>query len=313
MSRIVYPEAFNGQRTLFANIKEKHDADGAGSVLIAFLTQKFINLDDDETAGNDAFQADKLRLLKSKQSENYMQLRNIYIDPIASKMRGMIQFLKSFLKPNTDALGDWGVKVVGGKRIDFPNKFIDIVILFDNIKEKHDSYTTPASPLTAYLTLQGLDIAAMASDVSKANDYNTDGIQAAKDAEEAFQKRNNLWEDVNQHVHDIGEFLMNLYKGNSKKLGEYGYVVDDSPQKPKDRTSKIKLGDQMVISAIVIGSTFKNTGKTDLHIYKGKTTTGTPIIIRAGEMWGVPKGFSVITVVNPSSLDEGVFVTKRYQ
>ena len=161
--------------------------------------------------------------------------------------------------------------------------------------------------------MQGLDMATLASDVSKANDYNTDGIQAAKDAEEAFQKRNNLWEDVNQHVHDIGEFLMNLYKGNSKKLGEYGYVVDDSPQKPKDRTSKIKLGDKITLTGTVIGSTLKNTGTVSIHIYKGKTTTGTPIILRSGEMWGVPKGFSTITVVNPDLLTEAVFVSKCYK
>ncbi|MEI6489184.1 MAG: hypothetical protein WCP52_09490 [Bacteroidota bacterium] len=313
MSRIVYPEAFNEQRTLLAEIKAKHDADGAGSDLKAFLTQKFINLNDDQTAGDDAFQADKLRLLKSKQSENFMQLRKIYIDPITSNMRGIIQFLKSFNKPNTDALGDWGVKVVGGKRIDFPTKFIDIVILFDNIKEKHDSYTNPPSPLTAYLTKQSLDMAAMATDVANANDNNTLGIQAAKDSEEAYQKRNILWEEVVTHIHDIGEFLMTLYKGNSKKLGEYGYVVDDSPQKPKDRTTKIKLSSQVLVDSLVIGSTLKNTGITDLHLYKGKTTTGTPIIVHPGEMWGVPKGYSMITVINPSALDAGSLVAKRYK
>ena len=59
--------------------------------------------------------------------------------------------------------------------------------------------------------------------------------------------------------------------------------------------------------SIHLGSTLTNTGKPDLHVYKGKTTTGTPSIIHAGEQLGMQKGFSTITVVNPSLVETAVF------
>jgi hypothetical protein len=90
-------------------------------------------------------------------------------------------------------------------------------------------------------------------------------------------------------------------------LGNWGFVVDDSAQKPKLRTTKLKLGEQITVNAVLIGSTFTNIGAGDLHLYKGKSTSGTPNIIHAGEQFGIVKGFSIITVINPSTLVEGKF------
>jgi hypothetical protein len=38
---------------------------------------------------------------------------------------------------------------------------------------------------------------------------------------------------------------MKLYSNNLKALGNRGFVVDDSPQKPKLRTTKLKLGERI--------------------------------------------------------------------
>ena len=84
-------------------------------------------------------------------------------------------------------------------------------------------------------------------------------------------------------------------------------MVDNSPQKPTLRTTKLKLGEQITVNAVIIGSTLTNIGSGELHLYKGKSTTGNPVIIHAGEQFGIMKGYSVVTVVNPSTLTEGKF------
>ena len=56
-----------------------------------------------------------------------------------------------------------------------------------------------------------------------------------------------------------------------------------------------------------ISGTFTNTGAGDLHLYKGKTTTGTPVIVHPGEQYGIAKGWSVITVMNASAAGIGKF------
>ncbi len=100
---------------------------------------------------------------------------------------------------------------------------------------------------------------------------------------------------------------MKLFSNNPKALGNWGFVVDDSSQKPKLRTTKLKLGEQITIMSIKLGTTLTNIGKTDLHLYKGKTTSGNPLIIHTGEQAGMQKGFSTITVINPSMLETGAF------
>ena len=63
-----------------------------------------------------------------------------------------------------------------------------------------------------------------------------------------------------------------------------------------------KKGDKITLKGIVIGGTITNNGTEDIHLYKGKTTTGNPIILKPGEKHGVTKGFSIITISNPSLL-----------
>jgi len=81
--------------------------------------------------------------------------------------------------------------------------------------------------------------------------------------------------------------------------------------KAKVMTSTIKLQDKLTLKGIIIGSTIENLGAEAVHLYKGKTTTGNPIIIPAGGKFGVPKGHSIITVSNPSLLNSVKVSTLR--
>lgn len=301
----MYPEDYLSQRELFKNMYAKHTADGASSPIKTYLAQQGIVLADDDSDGTLADARDAARLLLSKQSENYRQLRDLKFTPVFERLRGEAQFLKGFYKPNVSELGNWGITVDNGGRLVYPAQFNERTALFATFKAKHDSFAPGTSPLEPYLVQHKINLTNDDADVTDAIASNASFAQAAADAEDATQDRNNLWTPVMAHVHGIGDFLKKLYNDNAKQLGYWGYVVDSSPRAPKERTSTIKLSSQLTLKGVVIGSTLTNSGPVDMHVYKGSTTVGTPAIVHPGEMLGIMKGFSTITVVNPSTLETG--------
>jgi len=138
--------------------------------------------------------------------------------------------------------------------------------------------------------------------IAKAVDFHDKAVVAIGQAESLTQQRNMMWNPSVTHLKGIGNFLMNFYGENTKGTSNYGYVVDNSVAKPKVVNTKIKLQDKITLKGIVIGGTIINNGTEDIHIYKGKTTTGNPIILKPGEKHGVAKGFSIVTISNPSLL-----------
>jgi hypothetical protein len=194
-----------------------------------------------------------------------------------------------------------------------PNKFPDKVTLFDGFKTKHDALVLAgSSPLTPYLTQQAIDLAVDETAVHEANTSHLAFKDAQRDSELATGARNVLWNPVIGHMREIGDYLMNLYSNNQKKCGDHGFTVDSSPRAPKVRITNLKIGETKTINGVTLGGTFTNLGSTPLHVYKGKTTSGTPIIVPGGEQLGMTKGFSLITVANPSTLITGKFSVLRH-
>ena len=309
MPRVNVPEDFVSQRKLQDDIIKKVSADGASSPIKAFLISKGIVLADDAIAGGKADGQDAARLLNSKTSMNFIQLRDLDFNPVMEHMRGELQVVKLFVKPNYRELGLWGATVVAPAKIVYSSNFSDNTTLFDDIITQDATYPAGESPLVAYLIKQNISLTDDGTAVADA--ILNDG--KAKTAELASQKntqnRDGFWKDPLAHLHLICDYLMLLCKGNEKALGEYGITVVNSKKAPKMRTSTVKPLEHKTINAVHIGSIFTNTGTTDIHLYKGKTTLGTPTIIHAGEVFGMTKGYSVITVVNPSSLVAIKFTT----
>jgi hypothetical protein len=313
MARLIIPEDFTSQVTLLTNIVAQNTALGAQSPLTAFLTQQGIVLATDVIAGTTAQTHETSRALLSKQSENYRQLRDNYFETPWSTVTGSAQFLKSFYKGNTKQLGNWGITITDSGKINYPPAFADRAAIFTTFAQKVQSYTPATNPLQPYLLQQNIDMVKNAGLVQQAVTGNTSFTAAAQHSENETELRNQVWNPVLEHIKTIGNFLMKLYANNQKALGNWGFVVDDSPQKPKLRTSKIKPGATAVFNALVIGGTLTNIGTVELHIYRGKTTAGTPDIVHAGEQFGIMKGYSIITVMNPSTLIEAKFTALTAQ
>ncbi|MEP6466457.1 MAG: hypothetical protein ABJB05_09125 [Parafilimonas sp.] len=307
MARLIIPDDFTSQLTLLNNIAAQNTALGANSPITSFLTQQGIVLTADVAAGNTAQTHETSRALLSKQSENYRQLRDNYFKTSWQTLNGSVQFLKQFYKGNTKELGNWGITITDSGKINYPPAFADRVAIFTAFAQKVSSFTPATNPLKPYFIQQNIDITKAAAQVQQATANNTSFATAAQQSENETELRNQLWLPVLEHIKTIAGFLMKLYANNPKALGSWGFVVDDSPRKPQLRTTKLKLGEQITTSGIVLGSTLSNIGETEIHVYKGKTTTGTPNIIHAGEQFGIQKGFSIITVVNPSMLQEAKF------
>jgi len=313
MARLIFPEAFEDQRVLLGLVRAKHNADGAASVLTAFLAEQGINLNTDFTTGNSAETNNTNSKTFARTAENNVEQRDNKFNPVMSHTRGEVQFLKAFYKPNYHTLGDWGVTVDGVSKIVYPPKFEDRVTLVRAIKAKHDTYAGGTSPLAPYLTQQAININQDATATNNAETFQINQLDNRRDSEEETEQRDIKFNPVVKHLKDIGDFLMNLFKGSQKKLGEWGYTVDDSPRAPKLRTSTIKLSDQITLKGVVIGSTLTNVGTVSVNVYKGTTATGTfTQVLPAGKL-GMPKGFSNITVVNTSALESAKVTTLMVQ
>lgn len=311
MARLILPEDFLTQKLLFNNVKTKAETATGAVVIGAFLTAQGIDLTADNLAKDSASAFDQTRSEKSKQAENFTQKRDLKFDPVFGRLRGYAQFLKKFYKPVTSELGNWGLPVTATGRINYPSEFGLRTQIMEAFSVKYASIPAASNPLNPYLLLHEYSITDDMVDVTDAKGFHEQAKALAKEAEDATEDRNNDWNPVMEHVRSIGGFLMELYNNNPKELGNWGYVVDDSPRAPKVVVSKVKLSSQLKVPSLIIGGTLKNIGTVAIHIYKGASVSGSPVIVPPGEMYGIAKGYSVITVVNPSTTTTAVFSALR--
>ena len=307
MARLTIPEDFTSQVTLLNNIIAQNTALGAASPLTAFLAQQNIVLTNDEAAATAAQTHDASRALLKKQSENYRQLRNNYFTAPWAHLTGSVQFLKTFYKGNTKELGNWGITITDSGKVNYPAAFAQRRAVFIAFAAKHNSYPDGDSPLQPFLTQHSINLDADSAVVEQATTNNTSFTATAQQSENETELRNQVWLPVLAHIKTIGNFLMKLYSNNQKALGNWGFVVDENTHKARLRTSKLKPGETAVFNGLTIGGTLTNVGGNDIHLYRVKTTLGTPVIIHTGEQFGIIKGYSIVTITNPSTLMEASF------
>ena len=185
----------------------------------------------------------------------------------------------------------------------------DLKTLIDAIITKHASYVLPdVSPLAVFLQQNPtINLAQMSLDAQQAIDDNDAAAAERIQKESRKQQRDVLWNPVMTHLRKIGGFLVGVFVGKEKKAGDWGYTVDDSPKAPKKQTTKVPIASTKKVTSIVIGSTLENAGAVALHVYRGGSTVGTPVIVPPGEMLGLTKGYSTITVSNPDTLTPGKY------
>jgi hypothetical protein len=311
MARLIIPEDFTSQRKLLEAVYAEHTKQLSDSMIGAYIVQNNIDLDSYLTKSLSAQVLDDTQILLVKQSTNYTQLRNLFFDPVISNLKSEVQFLKSMNKSNTKHLGEWGITVIGDSKISYPTNFVDMAKVANLFFDKHLSFTTNTSLLYAFVTKNNIDVQADKDFVMGSIDNNDKSVQASKDSENATEQRNLLWLPVMDKIRGIGGFLMKLYPNNPRALGAWGFTIADTGTKAKQVITRIKLSDKTTLKGVVIGGTLKNIGSDDVHIYKGSSTAGNPIILTPGLSIGITKGFNTVTITNPSDSTEAKITSLR--
>lgn len=112
-------------------------------------------------------------------------------------------------------------------RFDYPEEFLKQVDLFKDVKIKHDA-DGPASVLNPYLAQQGINLVTDLTNANNAVAQNKLFENAAKDAEDDTQDRNDLFNPVFDNMVGGFQFLKKLYRGNPAELGHWGATVNGS-------------------------------------------------------------------------------------
>lgn len=293
------------KNTLEAIIAKDAD-EGPNSVIKAYIAEQEIDLQTDLTTLQAAIVHHNNQLTFKRQSESFVERRNNTMKPVVTHLRGIAQFLKKLYAPAFVQLGNWGFHVLRTGKVILPRNVDDRHKLIEAIKEKHDSYTTSASPLLAYLIEQEIDLADDASKMAEAASYHQQSEAKSKEAESETEQRNEAAQPVIKNIRGIADFLLKIYRNNPHALAAWGIAVEASPRKAREQTSKINPEQKKTITGVVIGETINNIGPDAVHIYKARKIAGTPVVLPPNKGFQVPKGFSVITIVNPSSTQKAV-------
>ena len=113
------------------------------------------------------------------------------------------------------------------------------------------------------------------------------------------------------HVRIIADYLKKLFNLNPKKLGQYGFEVNENQHTPVYRTTTIKLGQTVVTKNNTIGGTLINIGNVAVKVYKGKTAIGESVVVLPQNNFNITKGYSFMTIVNTSITESAKIKTQK--
>jgi len=309
MSRVIKTTNFTGQSSNFSVMYEKHTTDDKNSVLNHFLEENEIDLTADQLLEVSALLHERNRQHILDIQGKQQQLVVNYLSIPWKEMLGAAQYLKKYYKDNVRSLVEWSIPITAAGKIKYPTDEAKKLELVDGFWSYHGSLPVGTSPLDEFIAAGSIDVAKIIGNIASAKTTFAALSQSIITEQQETGERDRIWAPVWEHTKSIGAFLMKMYVSNPKMVCNWGYNVVDASSKQSLRTTKLIIGAKLSVNNVVPGSTLSNLGTGELHVYKGKTTTGTPIVVKAGEHLGMLKGFSMITVVNPSIEVAGKFST----
>lgn len=319
MARIVFPVQFLDEPALFTDVMAKHTADGAASPLIPFLNEQNIDLVADQNAVNTALDRHHLFLQNGKDAEKLSEERDKLFKTVFNDHRSCVQFLKKLYKTNIKRLGDWGVTVNGRNRIHYAPDFLRRHEAVINFIDKHDTYAAGTSPLQPFLDENEIDLAVNRAHADDALTNHVNYIHANDDKENFREQRDLAITPVRSHLRGIGNFLVGLYIKIPHRAGDWGYTIDASPKRSRERTVILKEGQHKTVYGVLVGSKLKNKGATQVIIYPGKVriTDNAPILastitLNPGEVTIVKRKFGILTVKNTSLTAKGAIFNEIF-
>lgn len=114
-------------------------------------------------------------------------------------------------------------------RIKIPYRFNDQIKLSELILKKHKE-DGDKSILNNLLDMESFE-----QHVINARQHDIKRNKLQREAERETELRNNEWKDGDINMRAIAQFLKSIFKRNPHELGEWGFTVDSSPQKKKEK------------------------------------------------------------------------------
>jgi hypothetical protein len=90
--------------------------------------------------------------------------------------------------------------------------------------------------LAAASPLKDLNWTAVGPTVATATGYDTTAKQLAKDLEKNYGDRDALMAAIDKEITRSRDLLLAIYRDNPRKLGDFGFVVNDTPAPAKKTT-----------------------------------------------------------------------------
>jgi len=118
-------------------------------------------------------------------------------------------------------------------RVDIPRNPVERLKLAAAILAKHTALGA-ASPL------KDLGWTAIGPSVATATGFDNTAKQLEKDVEKAYGGRDALQPAIDKEINRSRDLLLALYADNPRLLGDYGFVVDDSPRPAKKSAAGAK-------------------------------------------------------------------------
>ena len=87
--------------------------------------------------------------------------------------------------------------------------------------------------LAAASPLKDLNWTAVGPTVATATGFDTTAKQLEKDLEKAYGDRDALLPAIDKEIARSRDLLLALYRDNPRKLGDFGFVVNDTPKPAK--------------------------------------------------------------------------------
>lgn len=144
-------------------------------------------------------------------------------------------------------------------RLILPEDFFNQMLLFKNVKEKFESIPPPTNPLAAFLTQQGIDLAADELARQAAFEFEKERRENSGKGENRTQQRDLKFNPVFAHVRDYYQFLKKFYKPNFMQISEWGAPITVSgrinyPPEFAEQLAIFKLLKEKYDSFLPIGS-----------------------------------------------------------
>lgn len=301
--QIVEEKYLADRRKREIKIRDKVLADGVGGELHAFIPSKSIDLDDNITAIELAITKEILWKNNVLFAENKNEFYHSKMEFVKTVIRGIGSDLKVDINSGITGMGLWGFTTEGSDEIDYPTEERQWLDLWNAIYEKYDSYPPGTAPIEHYIVSQHWVMTTINDEMILAEGAHDDAIEfylqsyIAKEAMEAAMVEPDRCDGL------IIEKLKVLHPNDMRSLGLYLIKTSNAKTSKHIQVSKIDPVSGKVISNLVKPGVLESLVGWDLHVFQGKTTTGTYRTLTALGKLPIGDGQTESTIFNPNETE----------